>query len=89
MTKPTITELEAAFTRIMSDGYHCFVSFFPGVDIHVSIGKHAYQGAEVGVKGSGKTVEEAFRVAFANFPKDPLDGSKWIAPSKTPELGHD
>jgi len=83
----TIQELEDAFDRVRGDGYYCFISIFGGGDVDVSIGKNTYGKTEVGVKGRGKTVKEAFDAAFANFPKDPLDGSKWIKPPQTPAIG--
>lgn len=76
----TILELEAALTKCRADELTCFVSFY-GKRVSVSLTKHAFTGGsstEFNVKGEGDTVTEAFRMAFNNFPKNPLDGaSKW------------
>ena len=89
----TIVELEAAVTRCREQEVNCSLYFYGG-KVNVTLSKSAYSGGnntEYNVKGEGITVEEAFRNAFNNFPKNPLDGaSKWqsdrlAAPEKVEE----
>ena len=73
---PTIEQLNAGIARARAEGYTVFVSLC-GKTVSVSLRKYRIGDSQfaMDVKGEGDTVEAAFAVCFANFPKNPLDGA--------------
>lgn len=74
-----IEQLNDAIERCRKEEYMVSMYVF-GKSIHVSLSKNTYgSGTSVKTEGKGETVEEAFKAAFDNFPKSPLDGSRWVS----------
>lgn len=75
-----VHELDLAFRKCLAEGYTTFVSSC-GSRVSVSLHKYAHSGTPgltMEVRAEAPTVAEAFEKAFANFPKNPLDGAtRW------------
>lgn len=71
-----LASIESAFNVIINDGFSFFVSYY-GKKWHVTLNKNTYVGVSLDVKGEGDTIFEAVERALNNFPKNPLDGSRW------------
>jgi hypothetical protein len=74
----TLEQIASAFDTVIKDGFSFFASFY-GKQWHVTLNKNTYgeNPVSLDVKGVGDTIFAAVEAALNNFPKNPLDGSKW------------
>lgn len=82
--------LQQAFTKCIAEDYGCFVAFSSyrkTVSVHLNKHATADNPMSLEVKAEAPTVSGAFELAFKNFPKNPLDGSKWATNRLAPPSG--
>lgn len=74
----TLQDVSDAFDKVIADGFSFFASCY-SKKWHVTLSKNTYNGVSFDVKGDGDTIFAAVEAALNNFPKNPLDGSKWTS----------
>ena len=75
----SLTEIQTAFDSLTAQGFTFFFSHY-SKKYHITLTKSSYTGSnstEMTVKGEGDTITECVEHALNNFPKNPLDGSRW------------
>lgn len=74
----TLQQVSDAFDKVIADGFSFYASFY-GKKWHVTLNKNTYGENPIAldVKGVGDNIFAAVEAALNNFPKNPLDGSRW------------
>lgn len=86
--KNTLQQVSDAFDQVIADGFSFFSSYYNKA-WHVTLSKRTYGSVELDVKGEGDTIFAAVETALNNFPKNPLDGSKWKNNQLAPPAAED